>query len=115
MASAAAAILFDPLRAYRNRDDVQHERRPTMRSIVAILALLAPLAAAQAPAAPQPMTPIAKPPSTAPAAPAATAMPVAMTKPAPAAKARHWKKADARVCLEFPNDMQIIKCSENYR
>jgi hypothetical protein len=92
-----------------------------MRSIVAILALLAPLAAAQAPAAPQSsapqtMTPIAKPAGAAPAAPAAAGMPVAMTKPAPEAKtARHWKKADARVCLEFPNDMQIIKCSENYR
>ncbi len=91
-----------------------------MRSIVALLAFLASLAAAQAPAAPQPsaaqpMTPIAKPPSAAPAAPAASAIPVAMTKPAPAATVRHWKKADARVCLEFPNDMQIIKCSENYR
>jgi len=63
------------------------------------------------------MTPIAKPASAAPAAaPAAAPMPVAMAKPAPAAKtAQHWKKADARVCLEFPNDMQIIKCSENYR
>ena len=85
-----------------------------MRFIVAILALLAPLAAAQAPAAPQPMTPIATPAPPA-AAPAATAVPVTMTKPESVAKTRHWKKADARVCLEFPNDMQIIKCSENYR
>ena len=26
-----------------------------------------------------------------------------------------WLKADARVCLEFPNDIQVIKCSESYR
>ena len=66
------------------------------------------------------MTPIAKPAAAAPA-PAPAAAPVvaptavAMAKPAPVARAQHWKKADARVCLEFPNDMQIIKCSENYR
>lgn len=30
-------------------------------------------------------------------------------------KGKRWLKADARVCLEFPNDMQIIKCSEKYR
>lgn len=26
-----------------------------------------------------------------------------------------WLKADARVCLEFPSNMQIVKCSEKYR
>jgi hypothetical protein len=26
-----------------------------------------------------------------------------------------WLKADARVCLEFPTNMQIVKCSEKYR
>ena len=26
-----------------------------------------------------------------------------------------WLKADARVCLEFPNDAQVVECSENYR
>ena len=70
------------------------------------------------------MAPIARPaaavPTPAPAAaptpaPAAAPTTVAMAKPAPAPRTQHWKKADARVCLEFPNDMQIIKCSENYR
>jgi len=74
----------------------------------ALAALLALLAAAQAPVQPQTLTPVGKTAAPAP-------MPVAMTKPAPDAKARHWKKADARVCLEFPNDMQVIKCSENHR
>jgi len=26
-----------------------------------------------------------------------------------------WLKADARVCLEFPTNVQIVKCSEKYR
>jgi hypothetical protein len=61
--------------------------------------------AKQAPAAP----PAAAPPA---AAPAAAAEPAKPTK-----KVRHRvpSKADARVCLEFPTTMQIIKCSEKYR
>jgi hypothetical protein len=39
----------------------------------------------------------------------------APAKAAPRAKSRSWTRADARVCLEFPNNMQIIKCSEKYR
>jgi hypothetical protein len=36
-------------------------------------------------------------------------------KVAAAAKSSRWLKADARVCLEFPTDLQLIKCSESYR
>jgi hypothetical protein len=36
-------------------------------------------------------------------------------KPAATTKDGRWLKADARVCLEFPNDMQVVKCSESYR
>jgi hypothetical protein len=50
--------------------------------------------------------------------PAAQAAPITVaaddTKSAPPRKGR-WLKADARVCLEFPTTMQIIKCSEKYR
>jgi hypothetical protein len=52
------------------------------------------------------------------AAPASQATPITVaaddTKPAPPRKGR-WLKADARVCLEFPTAMQVIKCSEKYR
>jgi hypothetical protein len=56
------------------------------------------------------------------AAPAATAAGAAAPAPAPApakatprAKSRSWTRADARVCLEFPTNLQVIKCSEKYR
>jgi len=62
-------------------------------------------------AQPQQLAPIATAPT--------TAQPVATTpetkKMATASKERRWLKADARVCLEFPNDIQVIKCSESYR
>lgn len=52
----------------------------------------------------------------------APAQAVVAAAPAPAddskASAPHqgrWLKADARVCLEFPTNMQIVKCSEKYR
>jgi hypothetical protein len=59
-------------------------------------------------------------PQTSAPAPATTAIAAAATssedaKAAEPRKSRRWLKADARVCLEFPNDMQIIKCSEKYR
>lgn len=57
----------------------------------------------------QPMAPIASAPPTAP-----VAVPDVKTVAANA-KSRRWRKADARVCLEFPNDAQVVKCSENYR
>jgi hypothetical protein len=31
------------------------------------------------------------------------------------AKKRAWTRADARVCLEFPTNLQIIRCAEKYR
>ena len=54
------------------------------------------------------------------APPAATAAGAAAPAPAPAkatprAKSRSWTRADARVCLEFPTNLQVIKCSEKYR
>ena len=52
------------------------------------------------------------PPVTAAAAP--TAAPEDEKPAAPRGKGK-WLKADARVCLEFPTTMQIIKCSEKYR
>ena len=52
-----------------------------------------------------------------PAAKAGSAAPaMAPAKAAPRTKVRAattW--ADARVCLEFPTNVQIIKCSEKYR
>jgi hypothetical protein len=35
--------------------------------------------------------------------------------PAPSERQRADTHADARVCLEFPNDMQVIACAEKYR
>jgi hypothetical protein len=56
------------------------------------------------------------------AAPAAVAAPAAAAAPAPEkskpaahAKRRPWTRADARVCLEFPTNAQIIRCAEKYR
>jgi hypothetical protein len=37
------------------------------------------------------------------------------TKTAKRASRRVPSTADARVCLEFPDDIQIVKCSEKYR
>jgi hypothetical protein len=71
----------------------------------ACVAILATLAASPAAAQPQPVAPVA--------APQATVLPP--QNPAPATKGRRWLKADARVCLEFPTDLQVIKCSEKYR
>lgn len=66
----------------------------------------APQAVAPAPAA---ATPKVAAQSVAPApAPAAAA-------PAARAKKRAWTRADARVCLEFPTNLQIIRCAEKYR
>jgi hypothetical protein len=54
------------------------------------------------------VTPVpAKAPVAAPAA--------APAKAASRGKRRGWTWADARVCLEFPTNMQVIKCSEKYR
>jgi hypothetical protein len=77
--------------------------RPLAAAAILGVILLA-LAVDPAVAQPQQMTPIATPPAAAEA-----------PKPVTPVKHRRWLKADARVCLEFPTDMQVIKCSENYR
>jgi hypothetical protein len=49
-------------------------------------------------------------------APAAAPTPApAQTRTAARTKLRPWTRADARACLEFPNNLQIIKCAEKYR
>ena len=70
-------------------------------------------AGAQTPA-PKPILPAS--PSTAAAASAAAAQPAAKAKKtAKRVSGGRPSTADARVCLEFPNDMQVVKCSEKYR
>jgi hypothetical protein len=81
-----------------------------LAAVAAIGAMLSMLAAAPLGAQPQQLAPIATPPPA--VAPAAEPEP---KKVAAVTKTRRWLKGDARVCLEFPNDMQVIKCSENYR
>ena len=52
----------------------------------------------------------------APAAKAGSTRPAsAPAKATPRATNRRSTWADARVCLEFPTNAQIIKCSEKYR
>ena len=86
-----------------------------MRPIVAAATFIAVLSALpSAPASGQPQT--LTPTTTAPAlAPAPTPASAQEPKPAATAKQRAWLKADARVCLEFPTDVQVVKCSEKYR
>lgn len=52
---------------------------------------------------------------TAPAAPAASAPSTAPPPAKPARAKSAPSRADARVCLEFPTNLQVIKCSEKYR
>ncbi|HEX9277119.1 MAG TPA: hypothetical protein VGA51_12085 [Casimicrobiaceae bacterium] len=60
-------------------------------------------------AAPVPPTAAPVPPTAAPVSPAAE-------KRAPSRVTRvPWTRADARVCLEFSNNVQIVKCAEKYR
>jgi hypothetical protein len=70
-------------------------------AIIAALALLAPGTRAQTPA------------SGAPAA--ATTSPPAPVKMPSRAKGGSSTPADARVCLEFENNLQVIQCAEKYR
>ena len=51
----------------------------------------------------------------APTAAAAPAPPSAEKRAAPRATRGSWTRADARVCLEFPTNLEIIKCAEKYR
>jgi|KBSSwiStaDraftv2_1062776.scaffolds.fasta_scaffold3308397_1 hypothetical protein len=56
--------------------------------------------------------------NTAPAATAAAAAGAtapAVSDPPPSTDRRRDAHADARVCLEFPTELQIIACAEKYR
>ena len=54
--------------------------------------------------------------NTAPAATAAAgATAPAVSDPPPSTDRRRDAHADARVCLEFPTELQIIACAEKYR
>ena len=81
---------------------------------VVIAALALPLAAS---GQTQPAAPSAKaaPAASAPAAAAPTPAATDAAKAVKRASHRLPSKADARVCLEFPNTMQVIKCAEKYR
>ena len=79
-----------------------------MKRLVAALAVGAILAAVY------PAGAIAQAQKDAPAA-AAPAPAPSETRTAARAKQRSWTRADARVCLEFPTNLQIIKCAEKYR
>ena len=70
-------------------------------AIIAVLALLSPGTPAQTPA---------------PGAPAAaTTGAQAPVKTPTRAKSGSGTPADARVCLEFENNLQVIQCAEKYR
>jgi hypothetical protein len=45
----------------------------------------------------------------------ATDTPPTRVSAAPSERQRADTHPDARVCLEFPNDLQIIACAEKYR
>jgi len=46
---------------------------------------------------------------------AAPAPPATEKRAEPRAARGSWTRADARACLEFPTNLQIIKCAEKYR
>jgi len=79
---------------------------------VAAAVLASPLAAS---GQTQSAAPAPAPAASAPAAPAPAVAPEPVAKPAKRVTHRAPSKADARNCLEFPNNMQIIKCAEKYR
>ncbi len=77
---------------------------PAAATIVAVSTVLLTTGVhAQTPPAPSAPVPVVA----APAAPPA--------QPAPRVKNRTPNRADARVCLEFQTNLQVIECSEKYR
>ena len=84
-----------------------------MKRVVASLAVGAILAALSPESAHAQATQGA--PAAAASAPAAAAPPAAEKRAEPRAARGSWTRADARVCLEFPTNLQIIKCAEKYR
>jgi hypothetical protein len=77
--------------------------------------LVAAMAAGAILAAIYPARAVAQAQKDAPAAAAAPAPPSAEKRAAPRATRGSWTRADARVCLEFPTNLEIIKCAEKYR
>jgi hypothetical protein len=58
----------------------------------------------------------ASPPPVSPAPAAVSPAPVpAASRAETHANERIWTRADARACLEFPTNLQIIRCAEKYR
>ena len=79
-------------------------RIPAAATIVAVSTVLLTTAVhAQTPAAPAAPVPAVAAPAPPPA------------QPAPRVKNRSPNRTDARVCLEFPTNLQVIQCSEKYR
>lgn len=76
------------------------------------IALSVALFSAGVPALAQNAAPAARADSARPASAPTKAVP-AKTASRPMNRTSTW--ADARVCLEFPTNAQIIKCSERYR
>ena len=80
------------------------KRIPAAATIVAVsIVVLTTGVHAQTPPAPSAPAPVV-------AAPASPAV-----QPAPRVKNRLPNRTDARVCLEFPTNLQVIQCSEKYR
>ncbi len=79
-------------------------------ALATVLSIVATLVWAPTRAQPQTLAPAA---ATTPIAAATT--PPEETQAVESRRSRRGLKADARVCLEFPNDAQIIKCTEKYR
>ena len=72
--------------------------------------------AAPAAAAPAPKQPPAAAPAPKTVAPVTAAAPAAEPQqPAKRARRRVPSDADARACLEFQTNLQVIKCAEKYR
>ncbi len=86
-----------------------------MKRLVAAKAVGAILTAIY-PAGALAQTPKAPAAAAAPVSPtAATIPPAAEKRPAPRTPRGSSTGADARVCLEFPTNLEIIKCAEKYR
>ena len=85
-----------------------------MKRLVAAMAVGAMLTAIY-PASAIAQTPKAPAEAAAPIPPAATTVPPAAEKRASRTPRGSGTRADARACLEFPTNLEIIKCAEKYR
>jgi hypothetical protein len=81
---------------------------------LSVAAILAALPAGSARSQTQTGAPAATP-SSAPSATPVSAPAPDEKQSASRAKQHASERADARVCLEFPTNLQIIKCAEKYR